>query len=97
MVARDGCARSTMHIRVKAANVPKEKCQQLMGEGPRPFSIAVDSRNGRLWNRRKEGFSTEPTWRCRQCSFGNNAYARIGRAGLGLAGPGKSPWISSRQ
>jgi hypothetical protein len=49
MVARDGCARSTMRIRVKAANVPK-KYQQLMGEGPRPFSIAVDSRNGRLWN-----------------------------------------------
>jgi hypothetical protein len=28
----------------------KEKCQQLMGEGPCPFSIAVDSRNERLWN-----------------------------------------------
>ena len=28
----------------------------------------------------------------------NNAYPRIGRAGPGLAGPGKSsPWISSRQ
>jgi hypothetical protein len=45
----------------------------------------------------KEGSSTELPGRCRQCSFGNNAYARIGRAGLGLAGPGKSPWISSRQ
>jgi hypothetical protein len=32
------------------------------------------------------------SWRCRQCSVGNDAYARIGRAGLGLADPGKSPW-----
>jgi hypothetical protein len=57
MVARDGPIDNAYTC--QGSQRAKEKCQQLMGEGPRPFSIAVDSRNERFWNRGKEGSSTE--------------------------------------
>ena len=49
MVARDGCARSTMRIRVEAANVPKKNASSLGRALALSLSPSI-SRNERLWN-----------------------------------------------
>jgi len=58
MVARDGCARSTMHIRVKAANVPK-KMPAADGGGPSPFLYRRRFAEWAFMEPWKEGSATE--------------------------------------